>query len=134
METKCVRVAAAAVFREGRVLLCRRAHGELKGLWEFPGGKCEAGETPRETAVREISEELGMRIRPGKLVCNVKYDYPSFRLDMDVFAAAITEGEPAALEHDGILWADREALDALPLCPADVMAARCLKEAWPREP
>ena len=128
MDRKTVRVAAAAIVRDGRVLLCRRGYGDLKGLWEFPGGKCEEGEIPRETAVREIMEELKIRIEPGELLCRVEYDYPRFRLDMDVFIAVPRGGEPVATEHEGILWADRADLDRLEFCPADVMAAEKLKD------
>ncbi len=130
MEKKTVRVAAAAVIRDGRVLLCRRGYGDLKGLWEFPGGKCEPGETPRETAVREIMEELKIRIEPGELLCRVVHDYPLFRLDMDVFTAVLPGGEPVATEHEGILWADMADLERLRFCPADVKAAERLK-AYP---
>ena len=127
MEKKTVRVAAAAVIRDGRVLLCRRGYGDLKGYWEFPGGKCEPGETPRETVVREIMEELRIRIEPGELLCRVVHDYPLFRLDMDVFTADLSGGEPVATEHEGIMWADRTDLERLTFCPADVKAAERLK-------
>ena len=99
MERKTVSVAAAAIFRDGKVLLCRRGRGELKGLWEFPGGKKEKGETAKEAAVREIREELRLDITPGRILCSVKYDYPAFHLDMDVVCAEAAQGEPVMTEH-----------------------------------
>ena len=137
MERKTVKVAAAAIFRRGRVLICRRGYGDLKGFWEFPGGKRERGETTRETIVREIGEELKTDILPGALLCNVVYDYPAFRLDMDVFTARIVSGEPVVTEHEGMLWADRETLAETLFCPADVEIAEKIRnlpdEAWDAE-
>ncbi len=131
---KTVRVAAAAILRSGRVLLCQRGYGELKGLWEFPGGKLEEGEEAREAAVREIREELGVSVIPGRLLCHVSFAYPSFLLEMDVFLASIASGEIVLNEHEGLLWADRAGLAGVAFCPADVEAARKLKslpeEEW----
>ncbi len=125
---KTVAVAAAAILRDGRVLLCRRGSGEMKGLWEFPGGKRERGETDGDTVVREIREELRMEILPCRLLCHVGYDYPAFRLEMDVYTARILSGEPVLTEHEGLLWADREALDSVAFCPADAAVVPKLKE------
>lgn len=70
-------VAAAVVERDGAFLLTRRLQGtHLEGLWEFPGGKCEPGETPREALAREIAEELGVAVVVGDLLLVTRHTYP----------------------------------------------------------
>ena len=64
-----------------------RGYGEFKGQWEFPGGKIEVGETPQQALIREIQEELTVKIKVGKLIDTIEYDYPKFHLNMKCFYA-----------------------------------------------
>ncbi len=126
---KTVAVAAAAIRRGEKVLACQRGYGDWKGCWEFPGGKKEKGETGEETVVREILEELRIRVRPERLLCRVEQDYPSFHLSMEVFLCSPEAGEMALTEHQSARWLGPDALDDLPWCPADRKVLPALKEA-----
>ena len=80
---KTVRVVAAVIRSEDKIFATARGYGEFKGQWEFPGGKIEPGETPQEALVREIQEELDVKIEVGDLIDTIEYDSPSFHLSMD---------------------------------------------------
>ena len=82
---KTVRVVAAVIRSEDKIFATARGYGEFKGQWEFPGGKIEPGETPQEALVREIQEELDVKIEVGDLIDTIEYDSPSFHLSMDCF-------------------------------------------------
>ncbi|NLB13869.1 MAG: (deoxy)nucleoside triphosphate pyrophosphohydrolase, partial [Gammaproteobacteria bacterium] len=88
-------VAAAITDPRGRVLLARRTVGrDLAGLWEFPGGKVEPGETPEQALVRELREELGIEVRPGAPLIAVAQAYPTKRLRLDVRLVRAWNGAP----------------------------------------
>ena len=76
---KTIRVTAAVIRKDDRVFATARGYGDYKGGWEFPGGKIEPGETPREALAREIREELDTDILVGDLIETIEYDYPSFQ-------------------------------------------------------
>ena len=80
---KTIHVVAAIIENEGKILATQRGYGEFEGMWEFPGGKVEPGESSREALVREIQEELGADIAVGDYVCTAEYDYPNFHLKME---------------------------------------------------
>ena len=90
---KRVRVVAAVIRSEDKIFATARGYGEFKGQWEFPGGKIEPGETPQEALVREIQEELDVKIEVGDLIDTIEYDSPSFHLSLDCCWGIITEGE-----------------------------------------
>lgn len=113
------RVAAAVIRREDRILATLRSHGEYSGYWEFPGGKLEDGETPREAAVREVREELSTEVELGELISQIEYDYPDFHLTMYCYFADIVSGDPVLNEHDEARWLKREELDSVRWLPAD---------------
>ena len=126
-----MRVVAAAILHEGKVLAARRASGAYAGGWEFPGGKIEEGETPEEALVREISEELDCDLRDLCLLCTVDHDYPEFHLTMDVFVCQLAHHTlPHALEHDGLIWLGRDELGDVEWLPADQKVVRVLSGAW----
>ena len=77
---KTIEVVAAIIHQHGKILATQRGYGEHQGMWEFPGGKMETGETEEDAIVREIREELNVEIRVEKKVCTVEYDYPKFHL------------------------------------------------------
>lgn len=112
------RVIAAAVRRNSSLLVCQRpAHKRHGGLWEFPGGKCEAGETDFDTAHRELSEELAVQVlSAGDVLLEVADHGSPFVI---AFLPVEIAGEPKCLEHDALLWAEPGALLNLPLAPSD---------------
>ena len=102
------------------IFATQRGYGDLKGGWEFPGGKIEEGETPKEALKREIMEELDTEIKVGKLIDTIEYDYPTFHLSMDCFWCEIVKGELVLKEHEAARWLTREPLGEVEWLPADV--------------
>ena len=121
---KTVRVVAAVICdsmeKKNKIFATARGYGDLKGGWEFPGGKIEAGETPTEAIVREIKEELTATIRVGELIDTIEYDYPSFHLSMDCFWATIKAGKLTLLEAEDAKWLTKETLRSVQWLPADL--------------
>ena len=122
---KTIRVVAAiikAVNNNGEpiVFATQRGYGDLKGGWEFPGGKIEKGETPQKALKREIMEELETEITVGELIDTIEYDYPTFHLSMDCFWAEIVSGDLVLTEHAAAKWLTKEELDSVEWLPADI--------------
>jgi 8-oxo-dGTP diphosphatase len=112
-------VTAAVVERGGAFLVTRRLEGtHLAGCWEFPGGKCEAGESLEACLEREILEELGCRASVGERVFAVTHDYPERTVELHFFECELT-GDPRPLIGQEIRWAPRAELAALEFPPAD---------------
>ena len=122
------KLVVAALVRDGtRVLMSRRrADQPMPGLWEFPGGKVEPGESPTEALAREVREELGCAIDVARIFEVVFHVYDEFDLYMLVYAATITAGTPRAVEVAEIAWVDARELPALDLLPADYPLAESL--------
>lgn len=121
-------VAGALVDKAGRVLLTERPAGKnLAGFWEFPGGKIESGETPREALVRELGEELGIAVNPKTLIpCTfASYDYPEFHLAMPVFVCREWTGDVSGKEGQNFVWTDWRNTPTL--APADTDLAKVLR-------
>lgn len=119
-DMKTVRVVAAVICSEDKIFATARGYGEFKGQWEFPGGKIEPGETPQEALVREIQEELDVKIEVGDLIDTIEYDYPSFHLSMDCFWCNITEGEITLKEAENARWLCKDELYSVDWLPADM--------------
>ena len=120
MEKKAIEVVAALIRRGDRFLACQRPAHKARGLlWEFVGGKVEAGETKEQALVREIREELGAALSVGKPVMDVTHEYPDLTVHLTLFEAAIAVGEPQKLEHHDIRWITADEIDTVEFCPAD---------------
>lgn len=130
---KTVRVVAAVIKAanengEPIIFATQRGYGDFKGGWEFPGGKIEEGETPKEALKREIIEELDTEITVGELIHTVEYDYPNFHLSMDCFWCEIVKGDLVLKEHEAAKWVKIEQLGEVDWLPADVTLVEKIKE------
>lgn len=113
-------VAAAIIRNEGKILICRRARGgSCAHLWEFPGGKREAGETLRECLARECMEELGVSVKVGRLYEKASHTYPEAAVELSFFLAEITGGTLQKNVHTAFSWVTRPELSGYEFCPAD---------------
>ena len=123
--------AAALVDDDGRVLIARRPEGKaMAGLWEFPGGKVQDGETPEAALIRELSEELGIDTRASCLapVAFASHAYDDFHLLMPLYACRVWRGTPRALEHAALTWVRPARLRDYPMPEADVPLTALLRD------
>ncbi len=123
--------AAALIDADGRVLICQRPEGkQLAGLWEFPGGKVEPGETPEVCLIRELDEELGIQVNPTCLAPFVfaSHAYEDFHLLMPLYLLRRWDGQVTRREHAALKWVQPVKLFDYPMPPAD--APLC---AWLRD-
>lgn len=130
---KIVRVAAAVIKAETKkgepiIFATKRGYGEFKGGWEFPGGKIEVGETPKEALKREIKEELDVDINILEYIDTIEYDYPSFHLSMDCFLCEIEKGNLLLKEHEDAMWLDQKSLNTVNWLAADITLVKTLQQ------
>ena len=129
---KVLLVAAVALIdRDSRVLLAQRPEGKsLAGLWEFPGGKVEPGETPEAALIRELHEELGINTWASCLapLTFASHSYPDFHLLMPVFACRKWEGIPQGREGQKLAWVRAADLRTYPMPPADLPLIPILRD------
>jgi 8-oxo-dGTP diphosphatase len=129
---KVVLVSAVALIDpDGRVLLAQRPEGKsMAGLWEFPGGKVEPGETPEAALIRELHEELGIETWSSCLapLTFASHAYPDFHLLMPLFACRRWEGTPVAREGQVLKWAYARDLSDFPMPPADIPLIPILRD------
>ncbi len=123
-------VAAAVIQHDGKLLIAQRPQDKLLGgMWEFPGGKQEAGETLPETLVREIQEELAMTIRVGDHITQVTHAYTHFKITLDAFFCEWVSGEPQAIECADWKWVTVDQLTDYPMGKVDRTIAAVLQSA-----
>ncbi|MDE6146490.1 MAG: (deoxy)nucleoside triphosphate pyrophosphohydrolase [Bacteroidales bacterium] len=113
-------VAAIMTDGEQRIFATQRGYGEFKDMWEFPGGKVEAGESREDALRREIREELDTEIDVEEHLCTVDYDYPSFHLTMHCYMCSVVSGGLVLKEHEAARWLAPEELDSVDWLPADL--------------
>ena len=114
--------AVALIDRDARILLAQRPEGKsMAGLWEFPGGKVEDGETPEQALIRELEEELGIQTWASCLapLCFASHTYDDFHLLMPVFACRKWDGIPQPREGQTLAWSKAADLRKYPMPPAD---------------
>ncbi len=129
---RIVLVAACALIDpDGRVLIAQRpATKAMGGLWEFPGGKIEPGETPEGTLIRELAEELGIAVKADCLApfTFASHAYAEFHLLMPLYVCRRWEGVPTALEHQALKWVRPKDMTAYPMPPADLPLIPMLRD------
>lgn len=134
-QMKTVKVVAAIICddmkEKNKIFATARGYGDLKGGWEFPGGKVESGETPQQGLIREIIEELDTEIKVGELIDTVEYDYPTFHLSMDCFWAEVKAGHLELKEAEAAKWLTKDQLESVTWLPADILLIdqirKCMK-------
>lgn len=123
--------ACALIDPDGRVLVAQRPEGKnMAGLWEFPGGKVEAGERPEETLIRELHEELGIRVKEPCLApfTFASHAYSDFHLLMPLYLCRRWEDTPTAREHQALKWVKPRDLSTLAMPPADLPLIPMLRD------
>ena len=117
---KTIEVVAAIIKKEDKIFITRRSYGEFSNMWEFPGGKIEAGETNEEALIREIKEELELDINKLEFLTTVEYDYPTFHLTMHCYTCEICGGTLNLNAHNDAKWVSLEQLASQKWIPADI--------------
>ena len=112
----------AALIRDGeRFLICKRpAHKARALMWEFPGGKVEAGESPRDALIRECMEELDITLDVGGMYMQVTHEYPDIQIRLSLYEAVIASGQLRGKEHEALCWILPREIPDFEFCPADV--------------
>ena len=132
MQAKLLLVAACALIDpDGRVLIAQRpADKAMGGLWEFPGGKVEPGESPEEAVIRELAEELGITVKESCLApfSFASHSYADFHLLMPLYICRRWEGTPRALEHPALKWVRPKDMADYPMPPADIPLVPMLRD------
>ncbi len=128
-----VKVVAAIILKENKVLATQRCRGVFEGKWEFPGGKVKAGESPEQALKRELMEELKASIAIKRWFCKREYDYPDFHLSMDCYLCTLESETISLVEHGDAQWLDPKQLKTLDWLPADVEIVQWLEEAFEKK-
>ncbi|MFH1349768.1 MAG: 8-oxo-dGTP diphosphatase MutT [Pseudomonadota bacterium] len=122
-------VTAGLIWHDGKLLIARRPPGtHLEGLWEFPGGKQEKGETLQECLERELREELGMKVRAENLVCTVEHEYENRTISLHLFQCSYLSGQPMPLEGQETRWVHPKDLGEYNFPPPDYTFIRFLNK------
>jgi len=124
-----IEVAAAVIFRDGKLLITQRqADAHLGGLWEFPGGKCEPDETFAQCVVRELREELEVGVEPGDLLQTITHDYPEKTVHLRFILCRIISGEPKPIACAACQWVSKSEMANYEFPAADAKLLEKLRE------
>ena len=126
---KTIRVVAAIIQKDDEILIARRNHGEFEGLWEFPGGKYELGETGPQALKREIEEEFDTEIEVKELLCTIKHRYKTFNLVMDCFICSLITNNLHLHDHSAIRWI-KPKQRGIAWVPADKKVIKAYKDKY----
>lgn len=131
--SKQINVVGAVLVRNGKILAAQRSNDmSLPGLWEFPGGKIEPGESPKQALAREMKEELLCEITVGEQVETTSHEYDFGTVTLSTFYAKLIDREPQLTEHAEIRWLDPKDLHQVEWAPADVPAVDKVIKAFGR--
>lgn len=124
-------VVAALIWRGEKFMICQRPSHKARGLlWEFVGGKVEAGETPQEALIRECREEIDVLLSVGDVFMDVTHKYPDLEVHLTLFHATVASGEPKKIEHNDIRWITPQEIPDYDFCPADVEILQKIKKEF----
>lgn len=127
--TKQIHVVGAVIIEDGLVLCAQRGEGgSLAGLWEFPGGKIESGESPAAALKREIAEELACTIQVGDLITTTSHVYGFGTVNLTTFYCRLMSGTPTTSEHAAIRWLRPADLTTIEWAPADIPAIHLIQQ------
>ena len=127
---KQINVVGAVIMRDGLILCAQRGpDGALPGMWEFPGGKIEAGETPHDALAREITEELECVVAVGELITTTSHEYDFGIVVLTTFYCELLSGSPVLTEHAEVVWLPSAELGSLDWAPADIPAVELIEKA-----
>ncbi|MCX6431391.1 MAG: (deoxy)nucleoside triphosphate pyrophosphohydrolase [Actinobacteria bacterium] len=125
---KRIHVVGAVITRDGLVMCAQRGDdGNLPGLWEFPGGKIEPGESKQAALMREITEELGCTVEVGREVTTTTHEYEFGEVTLTTFYCRLVAGTPKLTEHASIKWLRPDELESIPWAPADIPAIALIR-------
>lgn len=126
-----VEVVAALIWNNDKFMICQRPVHKARGLlWEFVGGKVEAGETKEQALIRECCEELAVTLSVGNMFMDVVHEYPDITVHLTLFNATIAEGVPQKLEHNDIKWIIPAEIPNYNFCPADEEILKKITEVY----
>lgn len=129
MTKKIIKVVAAAIYKEGKVLAMQRSSSmTLPGLWEFPGGKIEAGESHEQALVREIREELEVDIQVQDYINTASYTYDFGTVEMSTYRVDLLSEPIIMKEHADMKWLDKDQVMSVEWAPVDIPAAEILSK------
>ena len=122
-------VVAALIWDKEKFMICQRPSHKARGLlWEFVGGKVEAGETKEQALIRECREELAVTLFVDDVFMDVVHEYPDITVHLTLFNATIADGEPQKIEHNDIKWITPSEIQKYEFCPADKEILLALQE------
>lgn len=126
---RVIEVAAGLIFHDGRLLIAqRRLNDHLGGMWEFPGGKRELGETYQQCLMRELFEELGVHVAVGRRLAVADHPYPERRIHIEFFQCRLVANQPQPIRCANIAWVRADELQAYSFPPADAQLLDQLRQ------